>query len=221
MAAAHEEFPMKIYGNPMSTCTRKVLATLAEKHAKFDFATIDFATGEHKKPDYLAHQPFGQIPALEDGDLQMYESRAMIRYIDEIAPGQSLTPKDPKARARMEQWMSVETSNFTPHAMAYVYQHVFVPMHGGKPDLAKVEEAKPKLEKALDVMDKHLAKGPHFVGDQFTLADICFMPYFEYAMNTPAKDLINARPNVAAWWKRVSERPSWKTATGPNATAGN
>ncbi len=117
----------------------------------------------------------------------------------------------------MEQGMSVETSNFTPAAMAYVYQYFVAPMRGQQPDLAKIEEAKPKLEKALDIMDKQLAKGPHLLGDQFTLADICFMPYFEYAMNTPAKDLINARPNVAAWWKRVSERPSWKTAIGPNA----
>jgi len=89
-------------------------------------------------------------------------------------------------------------------------------MRGQQPDLAKIGEAKPKLEACLDILDKQLAKGPHFAGDQFTLADISFMPYFEYAMGTPAKDLINARANVAAWWKRVSERASWKTATGKN-----
>jgi len=204
---------MKIHGNPMSTCTRKVLATLAEKQAKFDFVNVDFNVGAHKKPEHLAYQPFGQVPALEDGDFKLYESRAMIRYIDEVVPGQSLTPKDTKTRALMEQWISVETSNFTPHAMTYIGQYMFAPMHGKQPDLAKIEEAKPKLEKCLDILDKQLAKGPHFLGDQFTLADVCFMPYFEYAMTTPAKDLINARPNVAAWWKRVSERASWKTAT--------
>ena len=62
-------------------------------------------------------------------------------------------------------------------------------------------------------MDKQLAKGPHFVGDQFTIADICYMPYFGYAMNTPAKELVEARSNVAAWWNRVSERASWKAVT--------
>jgi glutathione S-transferase len=204
---------MKIYGNPMSTCTRKVLTTLAEKQAKFDFVNVDLGTGGHKKPEYLVHQPFGQVPALEDGDFKLYESRAMIRYIDEVVSGHPLTPKEPKGRAMMEQWISVETSNFTPHAMTYIYQYFFAPMRGQQTDLAKVEEAKPKLEKCLDVMDKCLAKGPHFTGDQFTLADICFMPYFEYAMGTPAKDVIGARSNVAAWWKRVSERASWKTAS--------
>jgi len=204
---------MKIYGNPMSTCTRKVLTTLAEKQAKFEFVTIDLGTGGHKKPEFLARQPFGQVPVLEDGDFQMYESRAIIRYLDETLPGQSLTPKEPKGRAVMEQWISIETSNFTPQAMAYIYQYFFAPMRGQQPDLAKIEAAKPKLETCVQIMDKQLAKGPHFAGDQFTLADICFMPYFEYAMGTPAKDVINAHTNVSAWWKRVSERASWKTAT--------
>jgi glutathione S-transferase len=204
---------MKIYGNPMSTCTRKVLTTLAEKQAKFEFVTIDLGTGAHKKPEFLARQPFGQVPVLEDGDFQMYESRAIIRYLDETLPGQSLTPKEPKGRAVMEQWISIETSNFTPQAMAYIYQYFFAPMRGQQPDLAKIEAAKPKLETCVQIMDKQLAKGPHFAGDQFTLADICFMPYFEYAMGTPAKDVINAHTNVSAWWKRVSERASWKTAT--------
>src|SRR5580698_648865 len=98
---------MKIYGNPMSTCTRKVLTVLAEKQAKFEFVNVDLGTGGHKKPEYMAaHQPFGQVPALEDGDFKLYESRAMIRYIDEVVSGQSLTPKEPKARALMEQWIS-------------------------------------------------------------------------------------------------------------------
>jgi glutathione S-transferase len=206
---------MKIYGHPISTCTRKVLTTLAEKQAKHEFVLVDLMTGAHKKPDYMAqHQPFGQVPALEDGDFKLYESRAIIRYLDETLPGQALTPKDPKGRALMEQWISVETSNFTPHVMTYVTQHMFAPMRGGQPDLAKVEEAKPKLQAALAVLDKQLAKGPHFLGDAFTLADICYMPYFEYGMQTPAKDVIGSHSNVMAWWKRVSERASWKTVTG-------
>jgi glutathione S-transferase len=205
---------MKVYGHPISTCTRKVLTTLAEKQAKFDFVLVDLMTGAHKKPDHLARQPFGQIPALEDGDFSLYESRAIIRYLDETLPGQALRPKDARGRAIMEQWMSVETSNFTPHAMTYIYQHFFGPMRGQQPDLAKVEEAKPKLDKCLEIMDKRLSSVPHFAGDSFSLADISFMPYVEYAMQTPAKDLIAARSHVSAWWKRVSERPSWKTATG-------
>jgi glutathione S-transferase len=204
---------MKIYGNPMSTCTRKVLTTLAEKQAKYEMVAVDLGSGGHKKPDFLEHQPFGQVPALEDGDFNLYESRAIARYLDETLPGQPLSPKDAKGRARMEQWISIETSNFTPHAMTYIYQYVFGPMRGQPLDLAKIDAAKPKLETCLDIMNKQLAPGPHLLGDQFTIADICFMPYFGYVMNTPGKELIEARTNVAAWWKRVSERASWKAVS--------
>lgn len=204
---------MKIFGNPMSTCTRRVTTALHEKQAKFDFGVIDFSKGEHKQAENLARQPFGQIPSLTDGDFTLFESRAMIRYIDATVPGQSLTPKDPKAHALMEQWISVEMEQFNPGASGIVYQEVFVKMFGGATDTAKAEEAKQKLASVLPILDKHLAKGPHFVGDQFTLADICFMPYTEYALHTSAKDLILSHKNFAAWWQRVSERASWKQAT--------
>ena len=62
----------------------------------------------------------------------------------------------------------------------------------------------------LPILDKHLAEGPYFVGDQFTLADICYMPYTGLALNTSAKDILLGHTHFAAWWKHVSERPSWK-----------
>ncbi len=208
---------MKLYGHPMSTCTRKVLTVLEEKHAKADFALVDIFKGEHKEAAHLARQPFGQIPAFEDGDVRLFESRAIIRYLDETLPGAALTPKDPKGRALMEQWISVETSNFTPHAMTLIYQLVLGPMAGTAPDLAKVEEGSGKLAATVDILDKHLARGPHLLGEAFTLADICYMPYIEYVVQTSAKDVILSRPNVAAWWGRISARPSWQKATGKAA----
>jgi glutathione S-transferase len=173
--------------------------------------TIDFMKGEHKTPAHFARQPFGQMPAMEDGDFKLFESRAMIRYIDETLPGQALTPKDAKTRAHMNQWMCVEVEDLTPPMMSCVAQEMFIPMRGGKTDTAKVEEAKTKLATVLAVLDKHLASsGPHLVGDAFTLADVSYMPYLEYGVKTSAKDLILGHANVAAWWKRISERPTWK-----------
>ncbi len=63
---------MKIFGHPMSTCTRKVLATLVETNTPYELVVIDFATGEHKQPLHLSRQPFGKGPALEDGNFAMY-----------------------------------------------------------------------------------------------------------------------------------------------------
>jgi glutathione S-transferase len=98
--------------------------------------------------------------------------------------------------------------------MTVVSQEMFVPMQGGKPDTVKVEEAKKKLAPAVAILDKHLSSsGPHLVGDAFTLADLSYMPYVEYGMKTSAKDMLLGSPHIAAWWKRISERPTWKHVT--------
>ena len=199
---------MKLFGHPMSTCTRKTLFTLHETATPFEFGLVDFAKGEHKQPAHLERQPFGQVPALDDG-FPLYESRAMMRYIDEKA-GSPLTPKDPKQRALMEQWISVETSNFTPHVMKFVYHSIF--QRQQTPET--LAAAKTGLELACDVLDRALAGKQYLVGDQLTLADICYAPYFEYAMGTDAREVITSRPNLAAWWGRVSERPAWQKAIG-------
>ncbi|MBX3215344.1 MAG: glutathione S-transferase C-terminal domain-containing protein [Labilithrix sp.] len=79
---------------------------------------------------------------------------------------------------------------------------------------AVLEAAGKALETTAAVMDAQLAKTPFLVGQDLTLADICFMPYVEYLMATPAKELLTEHPHVTAWWTRVSGRPSWKAATG-------
>jgi glutathione S-transferase len=196
---------LKIFGHPASTCTRKVVMTLNETNTPYELTTVDFAKGEHKQQPHLGRQPFGQIPALDDDGFAMYESRAMARYINEKAAGK-LVPSDPKARAVMEQWISIETSNFTPHAMKLIYHHVF---HRAQ-DAAVLEAAGKGLESALATMEERLAKSPFLAGNELTLADVCFMPYIEYAMGTPAKETFAKYPHVSAWWTKISERPTWR-----------
>ena len=200
---------LKIFGHPASTCTRKVLTTLAETNTPHEFVLVDFAKGEHKQQPHLGRQPFGQVPALDDDGFALFESRAMCRYINEKASGK-LVPGDSKGRALMEQWISVETSNFTPHAMKFIYQHTFK----SPQEAAVLEAAGKSLENTLGILDAHLARSPFFVGDQFSIADIGFMPYVEYLMASPVKETLGKFPHVTAWWNKVSERPSWRKAAG-------
>jgi glutathione S-transferase len=203
---------IKLYGHPMSTCTRKVLTTLAETNTQYDLVVIDFAKGEHKQQPHVSRQPFGQVPAIEDDGFAMYESRAIARYINEKVGG-NLSPKDVAGRAKMEQWISIEAQDFSPHVMKFVFQHIFK-----RPQAEDVlQNAQKAVDLALDVSDAHLGKQPYFAGEQFSLADICFMPYVEYALKTPLKDSLTKRSNFSAWWKKVSERPSWKKVTSPTA----
>jgi glutathione S-transferase len=183
--------------------------TLAETNTAHEFVLVDFAKGEHKQPPHLVRQPFGQVPALQDGDFELYESRAMCRYINEKANG-PLIPRDLRDRARMEQWISIETSNFTGHVMKFVFHHIF--HREQTPEtLASAGE---QLDKALGIMDKQLASHPFIAGSTFTLGDITFMPYIEYGMGTPAKDVFAKHSHVAAWWNKISEKPAWRKIAG-------
>jgi glutathione S-transferase len=200
---------MKIFGHPGSTCTRKVIFTLHENAAPYELVLVDFAKSEHKQPAHLGRQPFGQIPALDDDGFAMYESRAMARYIDGKS-GSALTPKDARARAVMEQWISVETSNFSGHAMKFIYHAVF--KREQTPEVLKA--AAEKLDLAFGVLDRQLAQQPFLAGSSLSLADVCFAPYLEYLAITPAAGKIAEHSNVARWWAAIGERPAWKKTVG-------
>ncbi|MBK8258479.1 MAG: glutathione S-transferase N-terminal domain-containing protein [Polyangiaceae bacterium] len=204
---------MKLYGHPMSTCTRKVLTVLGEKGHKADFVLVDITKGEQKMPDHLARQPFGVVPALDDDGFVLFESRAMCRYLDETLSGPKLTPDNAKDRARMEQWISVEHSYFTPAAMKILYQTLFAQMFGRPGDEGLLKEGREALAKPADVLEKHFAGGSDWlVGNQFTIADICYLPYIEYLFAAGQGDLITDRKHLASWWNRASERKSWRVA---------
>ncbi len=205
---------MKLYGNLNSTCTRKVLCTLAEKGKEAQFINVDLAKREQKSPEHLARQPFGVVPVLEDEDFQMYESRAIIRYLDDKFPTPKLTPTDIRGKARMEQFTSIEYSYFAPPAMKIVYQKMMNPMRGLPTDQAVLDQGKEGVTRCATVLEKALEGREFLAGDQFSLADIGYMPYVEYIFACGEGELITSHKNVGAWWKRISERPSWKKAVG-------
>ena len=183
--------------------------TLNETNTPFELSVVDFAKGEHKQPAHIAHQPFGQVPALDDEGFEMYESRAMARYIDGKAGGQ-LSPKEAHARAIMEQWISIETSNFSAHAMKFIYHTVF--RREQTPEVLKT--AGTALDLAYQTMDKQLSSQPFLAGNEFTLADVCFAPYLEYLTLTPAAGKLAEHKNVEKWWAAVSSRPAWQKTIG-------
>lgn len=165
-----------IYGDPNSGCTQAVLTAAAELHAKTDFVLVEMGKGQHKTPEHLKRQPFGKVPALQDGDFNMFESRAMVRYLNDRFPGaNALIPTDPKQRAIFEQWASLEYGTINPQVSTILYQRVFGPyFYGAKTDEALVEKAVQALNPVLDVLDKHLASHgkKYLLGDQYTLVDI-------------------------------------------------
>ncbi|WOL00428.1 glutathione S-transferase 3-like [Canna indica] len=205
---------VKVYGLPMSTNTLRVLAALNEKDVEFELVIVDIRTGAHKQPNFLALNPFGQIPALEDGDLTLFESRAINRYIAtkyaEAGSDLLLSSGTPAERAAVEVWLEVESQQFGPPIAALVFEALIKPMLGGTTDAAVVEAETAKLEKVLDVYEARLAQNKYLAGAHFSLVDLNHAPYTNYLMKTPKASLITSRPHLLAWWQDVSSRPAWK-----------
>jgi glutathione S-transferase len=115
---------IKVYGVARATCTQRVLVVLHEKNVPYELIHIDFFSRQQKSPAYLANQPFGQFPYIDDDGFILFESRAICRYIAEKYrdSGTPLVPdtKDLKATALYEQASSIEQNNFEPFATSIV-----------------------------------------------------------------------------------------------------
>ncbi len=167
---------IKVLGLRGSLRTRAVLATLEELALPYEFVTIDFA--KMKSQEFLAKQPWGKVPVLEDGsDFQLYESRAIIRYlVNAYDRTGALYPAEPKARAVVDQWISIEQSYYVV-ANELIGELFFGPMSGKTANEAKVKDLEVQLAKVLEVMDKHLSKSKFIGGDRFTIAGTYFFTY--------------------------------------------
>nr|UHY14115.1 glutathione-S transferase [Closterium ehrenbergii] len=203
-----------VYGPAVSPFVRRVLAVLYEKGIEdFKVVPVDSLKGENKQPEYLEKQPFGKIPVIEDDGHYLFESRAIMRYIAEkyADQGPNLLGKDLMERALVNQWVDVEGHSYSQQVIPIIVQCVFrAYLKRGGPDQEKVAEAKTKLSPILDVYEKHLEGRQYLVGDTFTIADLTHLPFTELLPAAGHWDLFTSRPNLLAWWERISSRPAWK-----------
>ncbi|XP_010259660.1 PREDICTED: glutathione S-transferase-like [Nelumbo nucifera] len=201
----------KVHGSVFSTATNRVVACLHEKGIAFEFSPVDMRSGAHKKEPFLSLNPFGQVPAFEEGDLKLFESRAITKYIahEYQESGTELIYKEPKKMAILAVWMEVEAHQFDPASSALAWELVFKPMFGMTTDAATVEQNEAKLSKVLDVYEARLSESKYLAGDCFTLADLHHLPNINCLMGTPVKKLFESRPHVNAWCSDILSRPAW------------
>ncbi|KAJ7966922.1 glutathione S-transferase-like [Quillaja saponaria] len=208
---------VKVYGPPDSTAVTRVLACLLEKDVEFQVISFNMFKGEHKNPDYLKIQPFGQVPAFEDENITLFESRAICRYVCEKHAdkgNRGLYGTNPLVKASIDQWLEVEGHNFNPPSSSLIYQLVLAPMMKIEQDQEQIKQNEDKLAKVLDVYDKWLGDNQFLAGDEFSLADLSHLPNTQYLVGAAEKaELFTSRKNVARWWGEISNRDSWKRAT--------
>jgi len=207
---------IKVLGYSGSITTRTVLCCLKEKRVDYELVVVDPAAGDHLQPRYLALNPFAVVPTIQDGDLTLFESRGILKYLAKKYKGQGteLYGNSLSEEALVEQWCEVEGQSYNSPALAILSQIVFVPKKGGTTDEAVVELNVEKVGKLLDIYEERLSKSKYLAGDFFSLADLQHLATTHYLVTVCGKgDLISSRKHVKAWWKDISSRPTWKKDT--------
>ncbi|WEW58381.1 glutathione S-transferase [Emydomyces testavorans] len=158
---------LKLYGSPVSTATRCVAMVLHEKQVPFEFISVDLAKKEQKAPEYLAHQPFGQVPYIDEDGFILYESRAIAQYIATkyADQGTPLIPKDLKEFALSLQGASIEVSHFDPFVSKLLHEKYINPLYGLPTDEQVVKRSVELLNTRLDVYEQILSKQKYIGGN--------------------------------------------------------
>ncbi|KAH9614237.1 hypothetical protein KSS87_018664 [Heliosperma pusillum] len=202
---------VKVYGSVKAACPQRVLACLIELGVEYQVIHVDLDSAEHKQPPFLALQPFGQVPVIEDGKFRLYESRAIIRYLAAKYSGSSLLPTNVEERALVEQWLEVEAHHFNQQVYNIVLELIVLPKMGKQTDMAFVQSLENKLANVLDVYEDRLSKTKYLAAAYFTLADLSHLPGLQYlTTHANLSHLIEHRKCVNAWWTNISNRPAWK-----------
>ena len=203
-----------VHSIPGSPFGRAVLTTLEEKGARYSFSPL--APGGLRSPEHLARHPFGRVPVLEHDGFLLYETQAILRYLDRVLPNPALTPADPKRAARMDQVMNVnDWYLFQGVANVIVFHRVVGPrVMGLAPDEAAIEAAMPKARAVFDELARLLGGQSFFTGETMTLADLLVAPHlglFSLAPEWPV--LVAPHRNLVAWVARMEARPSLQATT--------
>ncbi len=206
-----------IWGVPGSPFTRAVMAGLEEKRASYRFHPM--APQESKSESYLKMNPFGRVPTLEHGDFVLYETQAILRYLDQLHPEPALTPAAPRAAARMNQIIGINDWYFFPKAAApIVFQRIVGPTLLGLPtDEAVVASGVPMARTCVTELERLLGDNQFLAGDTLSIADLILAPQFDLFDMTPEGAGLLRGTRLHAWLTRMRERPSM-VATRPPAS---
>jgi glutathione S-transferase len=203
-----------VHSIPGSPFGRAVLATLEEKGASYRLARV--APGTLHSPEHLARQPFARVPVLEHDGFSLYESQAILRYLDRVLPTPALTPADPRAAARMDQVMNInDWYLFQGVGNVIAFQRVVGPrLLGLVPDEAAIDAAMPKAHTVFKELARLLGDQNYFAGDSISLADLLIEPELDFLAQAPEWAVLTGpHPNLVAWLARMEARPSLRATT--------
>lgn len=205
---------MKLYQNPFSSAAMKVRAVVAELGLACEFVPVDMSPGkrEHKTPEFLAMNPNGKVPTLNDDGFCVWESNAILCYLAAKKPEAGLMPTDPRGLAAVQQWLQWQATTLAPATDGVMLETVYAKMMGRTTSPEKLAAAMEKVRAALDVLNTSLA-GKEYLCGKLTIADFSLdsslLPRTQMGFD------LDAYPNVKAWALRMEARESVRKSLPP------
>jgi glutathione S-transferase len=202
-----------IYAVPGSPYVRSALLGLEEKGCDWRLHAMPF--GAFKAPEHLTRHPFGRIPVMDHGDFRLYEVQAILRYLDRIVPQPSLTPRDPRAEARMNQICGITDWYFMPQVSAAItFQRLVAPKIGRPVDEARIADAIPRAQVCVTEISRLLGEQLFMAGDELSIADLMLAPHLTmFAETAEGASMLQPHINVRSWVERMNARPSMIATT--------
>jgi glutathione S-transferase len=195
---------LKLHYHPLSTFARRVRIALIEKGIPAELVEVDMPARAHRSPAYLALNPYGRVPTLEEDGFVLYESTAILDYLEATHPSPPLVPADARGRALVSMHMKLCDIQLARQTGTIIFPKRFLPKD--RWDEPAMAQAKKEIDKHLEILDAQLKGKQYVVGDRYSLVEVCYTPFVEFF---PLME-ITPPPNVAGWVARMLERPSAK-----------
>jgi glutathione S-transferase len=203
---------LQVYLDPCTVNSRKVLAGLDLLGTPYELNHVDYFTGAHKKPEFLAINPNGAVPAAVDGDFALSESNAILQYAADLSGSDLHYPKDLKRRADVNRWLLWETSTWFPSCYTFLVEYVVKPLLNTQPDEAIIAKETPNWHRLASILDARLAQSDWLVGDDVTIADIAVAaPMHVHRLQRLP---LSEHPNLERWMADIEELPCWQSTQG-------
>ena len=200
---------MRLYQHPMSANSRAATLAALQLKAPVELVFVDLAKGEQREPEYLKLNPNHRVPVLEDDGFHLWESRAIMQYLADKTPGQTVYPAEARARADVNRWLFWCGQHFAPAIGIYFWENLVKPMIGrGAPDPAELKRAEPLFNEFAAVLDQHLVDRKWICGNNLTLADLSMAAV--WACAAPGKAPVAWYANIQKWFMHVQGLEVWQ-----------
>jgi glutathione S-transferase len=198
---------LKIWGRTNSVNVQKVLWCLAELRVPFERVDAGLEHGKNQEPWYLALNPNGRIPLLQDGEFSLWESNTIVRYLCARFGRGTLCPESLEARALAERWMDWQLSTLITPVSTVFWNLIRTPPD--RRDASAVARATAEANRAAGILDRHFRSSAFVAGDSFTMGDIPAGALIHRWLSLPGVERPEL-PALRAWYDRLTARGAYR-----------